>query len=76
MVLAWSSEEFANALRHNQKDPRYNLHLRQLLHVGYKVAAEMGEDYLRMLKASKEIIGRNVTENLFDRHLRPIFLGC
>ena len=74
-VLSWTSEEYANALRHNQKDPRYNLHLRQLLHVGYKVAAEMGDRYLQMLKDSREIIGKNVTENLFDRHIRTIFLG-
>jgi hypothetical protein len=74
-VLAWTSEEYANALRHNQKDPRYNLHFRQLLHVGYKVAAEMGDNYLRMLTDSREIIGKNVTENLFDRHIRLIFLG-
>jgi hypothetical protein len=76
MVLSWTSEEYANALRHNQKNPHYNLHFRQLLHVGYKVAAEMGDSYLQMLKASREIIGKNVTENLFDRHIRPIFLGC
>ncbi len=74
-VMAWTSDEYANALRHNQKDPRYNLHFRQLLHVGYKVAAEMGDKYLQMLKDSREIIGKNVTENLFDRHIRPIFLG-
>jgi hypothetical protein len=75
-VLSWTSDEYANALRHNQKDPRYNLHFRQLLHVGYKVAAEMGETYLRMLRDSREVIGKNVTENLFDRHIKPIFLGC
>lgn len=74
-VLSWTCEEYANALRHNQRDPRYNLHFRQLLHVGYKVAAEMGDKYLQMLKDSREIIGKNVTENLFDRHIRPIFLG-
>jgi hypothetical protein len=74
-VLSWTSDEYANALRHNQKDPRYNRHFRQLLHVGYKVAAEMGDTYLQMLKDSREIIGKNVTENLFDRHIRSIFLG-
>jgi hypothetical protein len=35
----------------------------------------MGDSYLQMLEASREIIGKNVTENLFDRHIRPIFLG-
>jgi hypothetical protein len=75
-VLSWTGEAYANALRHNQKEPRYNLHFRQLLHVGYKVAAEMGDKYLQMLKDSKEIIGKNVTENLYERHIKPIFLGC
>jgi tagaturonate epimerase len=74
-VRSWGSEEYAAALRHNQSEPRYNLHFRQLLHVGYKVAAEMGEKYLNMLEHSREIIGKNVTENLFDRHIVPIFLG-
>ena len=74
-VLSWTGEEYASALRHNQKDPRYNLHFRQLLHVGYKVAAEMGDKYLQMLEDSREIIGKNVTENLFHRHIRPLFIG-
>jgi len=73
-VRSWGSDDFASALRHNQSDPRYNLHFRQLLHVGYKVAAEMGEKYLQMLVKNREIIGRNVAENLFDRHIRPLFL--
>ncbi len=74
-VRSWGSEEYTSALRHNQKDPRYNLHFRQLLHVGYKVAAEMGDRYLQMLVKNREIIARNVTENLFDRHIRPLYLG-
>ena len=74
-VRSWGSEEFTSALRHNQKDPRYNLHFRQLLHVGYKVAAEMGDRYLQMLVKYRDSIGRNVTENLFERHITPLFLG-
>ncbi len=74
-VRSWGSGEYAHALRHDQLDPQFNLHLRQLLHVGYKVAAEMGDRYLGMLKSSREIIGSNVTENLFDRHIKPLFLG-
>jgi hypothetical protein len=75
MVRKWGSKEFASALRHNRSDPRYNLHFRQLLHVGYKVAAEMGERYLQMLVRSREIIAQNVTDNLLDRHIAPVFLG-
>ena len=74
-VRTWGSDDYTSALRHNQSDPRYNLHFRQLLHVGYKVAAEMGDRYLQMLVKNKEIIGRNVTENLFERHIRPLLLG-
>lgn len=74
-VHKWGSEEFVSALRHNRSDPRYNSHFRQLLHVAYKVAAEMGDRYLRMLELSQAIIARNVTENLFDRHIAPLFLG-
>lgn len=74
-VRAWGSEEYVSALKHNQSDLRYNLHFRQLLHVGYKVAAEMGNRYLGMLEQSREIIGQNVTENLFTRHIAPVFLG-
>jgi hypothetical protein len=74
-VRDWSSEQFANSLRHDARCPEYNLHLRQLLHVGYKVAAKMGQRYLDMLEACEPAVARNVTENLFDRHLKPLFLG-
>jgi tagaturonate epimerase len=75
-VGGWTSEQFVGALRHDQTNPLYNQNLRQLLHVGFKVAAKMGQRYLDMLKANEEIVGRNVTENLYDRHIRPLFLGA
>jgi hypothetical protein len=43
--------------------------------VGFKVAAKMGDRYLDMLDNCEESISRNVTENLYDRHLRPLLLG-
>lgn len=75
VVRSWGSKEYVSALRHNQADPMYNMHVRQLLHVGYKVAAEMGDRYLTMLDRAKEVIGQNVTENLYQRHIVPLFLG-
>ncbi|HEY0793701.1 MAG TPA: tagaturonate epimerase family protein [Chthoniobacterales bacterium] len=72
-VSAWSSVQFADALRHVEANPAYNPHFRQLLHVGFKVAAGMGKRYLAALEANEEIVARNVTANLFDRHLQPIF---
>lgn len=74
-VRKWSAEQYANALRHNPRCAEYNAHVRQLLHVGYKVAAKMGERYIDMLEACEPAVARNVTENLFDRHLKPLFLG-
>jgi tagaturonate epimerase len=74
-VAAWSSAQFTAALRHNPHAPEYNPSLRQLLHVGFKIAAKMGSRYLDLLEASEAVIARNVTENLFDRHIAPVFLG-
>lgn len=73
-VNSWTSDDYTSALRHDQKNSRYNIHLRQLLHLGYKVAAEMGEKYTGALKKYEEIINRNVTENIFSRHLNPVFI--
>ena len=72
-VSGWDSEKYVNTLRHVQSNPDYNLHLRQLIHVGFKVAAEMGDCYLDALKTHEAIIAKNVTENLWDRHIQPIF---
>jgi tagaturonate epimerase len=73
-VRAWSPEEFAAALRHDQRCPAFNPSLRQLLHVGYKVAAKMGERYYSMVEACEETIARNVTQNLYERHLCRLFV--
>lgn len=73
-VAAWTSEEYTSALRHDPACPRFNAHVRQLLHVGFKIAAKMGDRYLEMVGECEVTISRNVTENLFDRHIRPVFL--
>jgi len=74
-VKGWSSERFASALRHDQQNKAFNPNLRQLLHVGYKVAAKMGRRYLDALEACESSVSRNVTENLYERHLKPIFVN-
>ena len=75
VVNGWSEEQYVRALRHDEADPAYNPSLRQLLHVGFKVAAKMGPRYNEALKQNEDVIARNVTENLFERHIRPVFLG-
>ena len=72
-VSRWGSEKFSNALRHVPACPDYNLHFRQLIHVAFKVAAEMGGRYTEALRSNRAILARNVTDNLFLRHMKPIF---
>ena len=71
----WSSEQWVGALRHDLRSADYNSSLRQLLHVGFKVAAKMGPRYITMLEAHEDLVAENVTANLFERHIRPVFLG-
>ncbi|MCU0778324.1 MAG: tagaturonate epimerase family protein [Akkermansiaceae bacterium] len=73
-VNSWTSVEFTSALRHDPNNPGYNPDLRQLLHVGFKIAAQLGETYLNALKANREIVANNVTANLLERHIKPLFL--
>jgi len=74
-VRGWSSEQFTSALRHIPDDASYNSSLRQLLHVGFKIAAKMGSRYLDLLESNEDVIAKNVTENLYIRHIAPVFLG-
>ena len=74
-VQAWSSEQYTSALRHVPCAAGYNSSLRQLLHVGFKVAAKMGSRYIQLLEANESVISRNVIQNLHERHIVPVFLG-
>jgi len=73
-VSGWDAVRFVAALRHEPQNPLFNPHLRQLMHVGYKIAAQQGLRYLDALDACREVIARNVTTNLFERHVQPLFL--
>jgi len=74
-VSAWSSGQYTSALRHVEGGAAYNSSLRQLLHVGFKVAANEGDRYLGLLESNEAVIAKNVTENLYARHIAPVFLG-
>jgi hypothetical protein len=75
-VNGWNWEQYTGALRHDQSNPLFNPHFRQLLHVGFKIAAKMGDRYLKQLQACESSIARNVTQNLYDRHIEPLFLAA
>ena len=72
-VTGWSSEKFANTLRHIPGHPDYNSNFRQLIHVGYKLAADMGKTYTDLLEKHADVIGNCVEENIYDRHLNRLF---
>lgn len=73
VVDSWCAEQFTGAVRHDPTNPLFNSNMRQLLHVGYKIAAKIGGRYIRLLEACESSIARNVTTNLFDRHIIPLF---
>ena len=74
-VDTWDEGTFASTLRHDRTCETYDPNVRQLLHVGYKVAAEMGDRFTAALQKHAEVIAQNVTENIYRRHIRPLFLG-
>lgn len=73
-VNTWTGLQLASALRHIPGHPEFNANMRQLLHVSFKIAAKAGKRYTDLLKANEEIVAKQVTENIYDRHLKPLFL--
>jgi hypothetical protein len=73
-VEKWDGQKFASVLRHDQSNKNYNPNFRQLLHVAYKIPAEMGKRFLETIEKYEDTIASNVTENIYDRHIRPLFI--
>jgi len=73
IVDCWSRDAFAATLRHDPLQEAYDANFRQLLHVGYKVAAEMGERFAGALEKHADVVAQNVTENILKRHIFPLF---
>ncbi|MDB5346143.1 MAG: hypothetical protein JWP89_4520 [Schlesneria sp.] len=74
-VNGWTGPQLANALRHIPNHPEFNANIRQLLHVSFKIAAKAGTRYTDLLKANEAIVAKQVTENIYERHMRPLFIG-
>ena len=71
-VARWDGERFAAALRHDQSCPQYDPNFRQLLHVAYKIAAELGPRFTEALEEHETTIAQQVTANIYERHIRPL----
>lgn len=63
----------ADAVCHDVSNPDYNPNLRQLVHVGYKLAAQRIEEYNILLEKHNDIIGECVFENIYQKHLALLF---
>ena len=74
-VERWDAAAFVARLRHDQSCPDYSTDLRQLVHIAFRLAAEMGDEWRGALDAARETAARCVTENLYDRHIRPLFVA-
>ena len=72
-VAGWDAETYARTMRHNQADPLYNPSFRQLIHVSYKIAAELGDEYYPALEKHTDVIGEQITANLCERHIKRLF---
>jgi hypothetical protein len=72
-VNSWDGEKFAATLRHIPGHPDYHAGFRQLIHVGYKVAAELGDDFLDMVRRHSEVVGEQVMTNIYERHICRLF---
>jgi tagaturonate epimerase len=53
----------------------HNRSFRPLMNVSLKIAAKMGGRYLDLLRQNEAVIAKIVTENLYERHVVPVFLG-
>ena len=72
-VAKWDAQTYARTMRHNQEDPLYNPSFRQLIHVSYKIAAELADEFLPALEKHTDVIGEQITANLCDRHIARLF---
>ena len=74
-VDRWEGPALVAALRHVQSDKRFDPGMRQLVHCAFSVVAAMGDRYFAALDKHKAAVSRNVTLNLWERHLVPLFIG-
>lgn len=72
-VEQWHGEKFADTLRHISENPAYNPDFRQLMHVGYKVAAERKGEFTGLIGENADIVGNCVEQNIYERHLKRLF---
>jgi tagaturonate epimerase len=71
----WDGKKIVSAIEHNTANPGFHHGLRQFFHCSYKIAAEEGEAFIRLLNENRSEVGQRVTDNLFERHIKPLYIG-
>ncbi len=71
----WTGKQIKEAVEHNPDHPKFQSGLRQFFHCSYKIAAEEGEEFIHLLDENRENISNRVTNNLYSRHIQPLFVG-
>ena len=72
-IASWDGNQYARTLRHNRQDPLYNPDFRQLVHVSYKIAAELAPEFYAALERNADVVAQQVKENILDRHIARLF---
>jgi tagaturonate epimerase len=75
VVNQWSASEFVGTLKHEQGSITLDRNFRQFVHIAFRVAAEMGDEFRDSLLTARASIEENVTYNLYARHIMPLFVG-
>lgn len=71
----WTGQQIVDAIEHNPDSPKFQSGLRQFFHCSYKIAAEQGDSFIRLLNKNRPKISERVTDNLYERHIKPLFVG-
>lgn len=71
----WTGKQITDAVEHNPDHPEFHSGLRQFIHCSYKIAAEQGESFINLLVQNQSRISVRVTDNLYQRHIKPLFVG-
>lgn len=70
-----SGSDFASMMQHDPASPSFNTNVRQLMHVSFKLAAKKGTRYLDLLTQHSDRVGQEVTDNIYYKHLKPLFIS-
>lgn len=72
-VHKWNGRMLAGFIRHIPGNDVYNPDMRQLIHVGYSIAAQDIENFRGLIRENETIVAKCVYENIYQRHLKRLF---